>query len=151
MKPKAVAFLINKGNKYCDIVAIINEIELLRCGNIIVKVTHSEDVQSCRNLMLQEYLVTDDRENTILLTMFEDLTQNLKKKIIIIKKLRSTRLTKIKVCTDEKQIPESESLFQRNLAPKLEIESRKFSYIDDDSLIKQRICDNCKATPLTRC
>ena len=80
MKPKAVAFLINKGNKYCDTVAIINEIELLRCGNIIVKVTHIEDVQSCRNLMLQEYLVTDDRENTILLTMFEDLTQNLKKK-----------------------------------------------------------------------
>ena len=59
--------------------------------------------------------------------------------------------------TDEKQIPESENLVQLNLASKLEIESYKFSYIDDDSLIKQRICDNCKAllsdttNTLTRC
>ena len=58
--------------------------------------------------------------------------------------MRSTRLTKIEVCTDEKQIPESENLVQLNLAPKLEIESCKFSYIDDDSLIRRRICDNCK-------
>ena len=50
-----------------------------------------------------------------------------------------------KVCTDEKQIPGSENLVQLNLAPNLETESCKFSYIDDDSLIKQRICDNCKA------
>ena len=60
-------------------------------------------------------------------------------------KLRSTRLTKIEVCTDEKQIPESEKVVQLNLAPKLEIESFKFSYIDYDSLIRQKICDNCKA------
>ena len=59
--------------------------------------------------------------------------------------------------TDEKQIPESENLVQLNLASKLEIESCKFSYTDDDSLIKQRICDNCKAllsdttNTLTRC
>ena len=59
--------------------------------------------------------------------------------------MRSTRLTKIAICTDEKQIPESENLVQLNLAPKLEIESCKFSYIDDDSLIKRRISDNCKA------
>ena len=59
--------------------------------------------------------------------------------------MRSTRLTEIEVCTDEKQIPESENLVQINLAPRLEIESCKFSYIDDDSLIKHRICDNCKA------
>ena len=61
-------------------------------------------------------------------------------------KLRSTRLTKTEVCTDEKQIPESEKVVQLNLAPKLEIESFKFSYIDYDSLIRQRICDNCKAS-----
>ena len=61
------------------------------------------------------------------------------------KKLRSARLRKTEVCTDEKQIPESENLVQLNLAPKLHIESCKFSFIDDDSLIKQRICDNCKA------
>ena len=42
------------------------------------------------------------------------------------KKLRSTRLTKIEACTNEKQIPESENLFQLNLAPKLQIESCKF-------------------------
>ena len=60
------------------------------------------------------------------------------------KKLRSTRLTKIEACTNEKQIPESENLVQLNLTPKLQIESCKFSYIDEDSLIKQRICDNCK-------
>ena len=60
------------------------------------------------------------------------------------KKLRSTRLTKIEACINEKQIPESENLVQLNLAPKLQIESCKFSYIDDDSLIKQRICDNSK-------
>ena len=59
--------------------------------------------------------------------------------------MRSTRLRKIEVCTDEKQMPESEDLVQLNLAPKLDIESCKFSFIDDDSLIKQRICDNCKA------
>ena len=59
--------------------------------------------------------------------------------------------------TDEKQIPESENLVQLNLASKLEIESCKFSYTDDDSLIKQRICDMCKAllsdttNTLTRC
>ena len=58
--------------------------------------------------------------------------------------MRSTRLTKIEVCTDGKQIPQSENLVQLNLAPKLEIESCKFSYIYDDSLIKQRIYDNCK-------
>ena len=52
---------------------------------------------------------------------------------------------KTEVCTNEKQIPESENLVRLNLAPKLEIESCKFSYIYDDSLIKQRICDNCKA------
>ena len=57
----------------------------------------------------------------------------------------STRLRKIEVCTDEKQMPESEDLIQLNLAPKLNIEPCKFSFIDDDSLIKQRICDNCKA------
>ena len=59
--------------------------------------------------------------------------------------MRSTRLIKIEVCTDEEQIPESENLVQVNLAPKLEIELYNFSYIDDDSLIKQGICDNCKA------
>ena len=32
--------------------------------------------------MLQEYLVTDDGENTIPLTIFEDLTQLLKKNTI---------------------------------------------------------------------
>ena len=32
--------------------------------------------------MLQEYLVTDDGENTIPLTMFKDLTQVLKKNTI---------------------------------------------------------------------
>ena len=107
--------------------------------------------------MLQEYLVTDDGENIIPLTMFQNLTQVLKKnttyKILNVqvmtyknkKKLRSTRLTKIEVCTDEKQIPESENLVQLNLAPKLEIESFKFSYVNDDSLIKRRICDSCKA------
>ena len=107
--------------------------------------------------MLQEYLVRDDGENTIPLTMFEDLTQVLKKnttyKILNVqiltyknkKKFRSTRLAKIEVCTDEKQIAESENLVHLNLAPKLEIESCNFSDIDDDSLIKQRICDNCKA------
>ena len=75
VKPKTVAF--PKKIEYCDM--IINEIELLRCVNIIVKVIHIEDVQSSRNLMLQEYLVTDDGENTIPLTIFEDLTQVLKK------------------------------------------------------------------------
>ena len=107
--------------------------------------------------MLQEYLVTDDGENTIPLTMFEDLMQVLKKnttyKILNVqkvatyknlKKSHSTRLMKIEVCTNEKQIPESENLVQLNLAPNLETESCKFSYIDDNSLIKQRICDNCK-------
>ena len=54
-------------------------------------------------------------------------------------KLRITRLRKIEVCTDEKQIPESEKVVQLNLTPKLEIESFKFSYIDYDSLITQRI------------
>ena len=82
MKPKTVAFLKNEDYEYCDIDTIINEIELLRCVNIIVKVIHIEDVQSSRNLMLQEYLVTDDGENTIPLTMFKDLTQVLKKNTI---------------------------------------------------------------------
>ena len=59
--------------------------------------------------------------------------------------MRSTSLTKIEVCTDEKQMPKCENLVQLNLTSKLEIESSKFSYIDDDSLIKQRICGNCKA------
>ena len=54
---------------------------------------------------------------------------------------------KIEVCTDEKQISESKNLVQLGLAPKLEIESCKFSYNDDDSLIKQKICENCKALP----
>ena len=74
--------------------------------------------------MLLEYLVTDDGENNIPLTMFEDLTQVLEKnttyKILNVqvvtyknlKKSRSTRLTKTEVCTDEKQIPQSENLFQ---------------------------------------
>ena len=61
------------------------------------------------------------------------------------KKLRSTGRTKIEACADEKQILESESLVQLKLAPNLENESCKFSYIDDNSLIKQRIRDNCKA------
>ena len=67
-----------KDYEYFDIDTIINEIELLRCVNIIVKVIQIEDVWSSRNLMLQEYLVTDDGENTIPLTMFKDLTQVLK-------------------------------------------------------------------------
>ena len=79
MKPKTVAFPKNEDYEYCDIDTVINEIELSRYVNIIVKVNHIEDVQSSRNLMLQEYLVTDDWENTIPLTMFEDLTQVLKK------------------------------------------------------------------------
>ena len=78
MKPKTVAFLKNEDYEYCDIDTIINEIELLRYVNIIVKVIHIENVQSSRNLMQQEYLVTDDGENTIPLTMFENLTQVLK-------------------------------------------------------------------------
>ena len=82
VKPKTVAFLKNEDYEYCDIDTIINEIELLRYVNIIVKVIHIEDVQSSRNLMLQEYLVTDDGENTIPLTIFEDLTQLLKKNTI---------------------------------------------------------------------
>ena len=79
MKPKTVAFPKNEDYEYCDIDTVTNEIELSRYVNIIVKVNHIEDVQSSRNLMLQEYLVTDDWENTIPLTMFEDLTQVLKK------------------------------------------------------------------------
>ena len=79
VKPKTVAFPKNEDYEYCDIDTVINEIELSRYVNIIVKVNHIEDVQSSRNLMLQEYLVTDDWENTIPLTMFEDLTQVLKK------------------------------------------------------------------------
>ena len=79
VKPKTVAFPKNEDYEYCDIDTLINEIELLRCVNIILKVVHIADVRSSRNLMLQEYLVTDDRENTIPLTMFEDLTQVLKK------------------------------------------------------------------------
>ena len=67
-----------KDYEYFDIDTIINEIELLRCVNIIVKVIQIEDVWSSRNLMLQKYLVTDDAENTIPLTMFKDLTQVLK-------------------------------------------------------------------------
>ena len=59
--------------------------------------------------------------------------------------MRSTGLAKIEVCTNEKQIRESEKLVQLNLAPKQELESCKFSYTDNDSLIKQRICDNYKA------
>ena len=78
VKPKTVAFLKNEDYEYCDIDTIINEIELLRYVNIIVKVIHIENVQSSRNLMQQEYLVTDDGENTIPLTMFENLTQVLK-------------------------------------------------------------------------
>ena len=62
--------------------------------------------------MLQEYYVTDDGENTILLTMFEDLTQvlikNTRYKILNVqvmtcinkKNLRSTRLAKIDVCVE---------------------------------------------------
>ena len=134
VKPKRVAFPKNKGYDYCNIDTMINEIELLRCVNIIVKVIHIQDVQSSRNLMLQEYLVTDDGENNIPLTIFEDLTQVLKKKNHIQKfdlqvvtyknkkKLRSTRLTKVEVSTDEKQMPESENLVQLNLAPKRAIE-----------------------------
>ena len=80
VKAKTVAFPKNEDYEYCDIDTIINEIELLQYVNIIVKVIHIEDVQSSRNLMLQEYLVTDDAENTIHLTMSEDLTQVLKKK-----------------------------------------------------------------------
>ena len=78
VKPKTVAFPKNEDYEYCDIDTIFNEIELLRCVSIIVKVIHIEDLQSSRNLMLQEYLVTDDGENTIPLTMLEDLTQVLK-------------------------------------------------------------------------
>ena len=54
VKPKTVAFPKNEDYEYCDIDTIINEIELLRCVNIIEKVIHIEDVQSSRNLMLQE-------------------------------------------------------------------------------------------------
>ena len=79
VKPKTVAFPKNEDYEYCDIDPIINEIELLRYVNIIVKVIHIEDVWSSRSLMLQEYLVTDDGENTIQLTMSENLTQVLKK------------------------------------------------------------------------
>ena len=81
VKPKTVAFPKNEDYEYCDIDTIINDLGLLRCVNITVKVIHIEDVQSSRNLMLQECLVTDDGENTIPLTMLEDLTQVLKKKI----------------------------------------------------------------------
>ena len=80
VKPKRVALPKNEGYDYCDIDTMINEIALLRCVTIIVKVIRIQDVQSSRNLMLQEYLVTDDGENNIPLTMFEDLTQVLKKK-----------------------------------------------------------------------
>ena len=80
VKPKTIAFPKNEDYEYCHIdTIIINEIELLPCVNIIVKVIHIADVQSFRNLMLQEYLVTDHGEHTIPLTMFEDLTQVLKK------------------------------------------------------------------------
>ena len=41
VKPKTVAFPKNEDYEYCDIHTIINEIELLRCVNIIVKVIHS--------------------------------------------------------------------------------------------------------------
>ena len=85
--------------------------------------------------MLQEYLVRDDGENTIPLTMFEDLAQVLKKnatnKILNVqvvtyknkKKLHSARLKKIEFCTNEKRIPERKNVVQLNLAPKLETES----------------------------
>ena len=38
VKPKTVAFPKNEGYEYCDIDTIINEIEQIRCVNIIVKV-----------------------------------------------------------------------------------------------------------------
>ena len=66
VKPKTVAFPKNEDYEYCDIDTIINEMELLRCVNIIVKIIHIEDVQSSRNLMLQEYLLTDDGGNQVL-------------------------------------------------------------------------------------
>ena len=73
VKPKTAAFLTNEDYECCNIDTIINEIELLQCVNIMVKIIHTEGVQSSRNLMRQEYLVTDDEENTIPLTMFENL------------------------------------------------------------------------------
>ena len=112
VKSKTFAFPKNKDYEYRDIDTIINEIELLRCVNVIAKGIHIKDVQSSRNLMLQEYYVTDDGENTILLTMFEDLTQvlikNTRYKILNVqvmtcinkKNLRSTRLAKIDVCVE---------------------------------------------------
>ena len=73
VKPKTAAFLTNEDYEYCNIDTIINEIELLQCVKIMVKVIHTEGAQSSRNLMMQEYLVTDDGENIIPLTMFENL------------------------------------------------------------------------------
>ena len=73
VKPKTAAFLTNEEYECCNIDTIINEIELLQCVNIMVKIIHTEGVQSSRNLMRQEYLVTDDEKNTIPLTMFENL------------------------------------------------------------------------------
>ena len=81
VKPKTVAFPKNEDYEYCNIDAIINEIELLRCVNIIVKVIHIEDATY---KILNVQVVTYKNK----------------------KKLRSTRLTKIEVCTDAKQIPE---------------------------------------------
>ena len=57
VKPKTVAFPKKEEYEYWDIDAIINEIELLRCANIIVKVICIKDVESSRNVVLQEYLV----------------------------------------------------------------------------------------------
>ena len=73
VKPKTAAFLTNEDYEYCNIDTIINKIELLQCVKIMVKVIHTEGAQSSRNLMMQEYLVTDDGENIIPLTMFENL------------------------------------------------------------------------------
>ena len=65
VKPKTVDFPKNEDYEYCDIDTTINEVELSQCVNIIVKVIHMKNVQSSKNLMLQECLVTDDGKNTI--------------------------------------------------------------------------------------
>ena len=80
VKPKTVAFPKNEDYEYCDIDTIINEIELLRCVNIIVKVIHSHwrcSVVQKRNAAgIFSYRWWGKYYP---FTMFEDLTKVLKK------------------------------------------------------------------------
>ena len=73
VKEKTLVFTKKESCHFATLDEIINELEPFQYVNLTAKVVQSGSLQRANNLNLREFIVTDNGETTIPVTLFEDL------------------------------------------------------------------------------